>query len=72
MEDEDKQVSIGQLLEESDYNIVNGLCEMGQWDKLREYLNRPDVKEKLRKRGVVADFLFYFLQHEVTKAEEIE
>jgi hypothetical protein len=72
MKEEYKQVSIGELLEESDFKVVNELCNAGQWDRLRKFLNEPGLKSKLQKRGVLPDYLFYFLQHSFTQAEEIE
>jgi hypothetical protein len=72
MKEEYKQVSMGELLEESDFKVVNELCNAHQWDRLRKFLNEPELKKKLEKRGVLSDYLFYFLQHSCTQVEEIE
>jgi hypothetical protein len=56
-----KQVRIGELLEEGDYNKVVELINDNKWDELKVFLN--SINDKLMKRGILPDYLYYCLKN---------
>jgi len=62
MTEQFKKVTLGELLEESDFKKVEGLIRFRKWEELRKFLN--SIKDKLEKRGIVADYLFYCLKYQ--------
>lgn len=59
-----KSVRLGQLLEESEFERVETILRKpnsdAKWKELRKYLN--SIKKNLRKKGVLADYLYHILK----------
>jgi len=55
-------IALGQLLDKSELEIALNLINQNDYKKLREFLN--SIKDKLEKKGISADYLYYLLEHQ--------
>jgi hypothetical protein len=56
-----KTIELGELFDNSELNLLMELINENDFAKIREFLNAR--KEKLEKKGVVSDYLFYWLKY---------
>jgi hypothetical protein len=54
-----KNISLKEIFDEKELEDVELILRERDWKYLRKYLN--DRKEKLEKKGLVADYLYYVL-----------
>ena len=54
-----KVMKMNELFSDSEIADIDLIIRERDWDCLRKYLN--DRKEMLEKKGVVADYLYYYL-----------
>ena len=57
-----KQVELKDLLSNEEILDVELFIREKDWINLKIYLNKSPLKEKLKEKGVLADYLFYYLQ----------
>jgi hypothetical protein len=64
-----KTMELGELLTLSELRKVKEFMDADDEKGLREYLNKPELKDKLYKKGVLSYFLFYVL---LSRRDEIK
>lgn len=57
-------IKIADLLTKAEIKKVNSFMVNNQPQKLRDYLNEDKRKAKLLKKGVVSDYLYYWLLYQ--------
>jgi len=65
-----RTIAMRELFDSSELKEIYSLIQKSEWEKLREYLNEKDRKKKLREKGVVADYLYYYLQYKFGRKEK--
>jgi len=63
MEEERKVIKLGELFNEEELKKILVWVNKKNWTLLRNFLNSKKVSEKLMKKGVISDYLFYWFQH---------
>lgn len=58
-------MTIGEMFgsNKAELDTLSKLMKSGDWNKVRAWLNEPDRKARLEAKGVVADYLYYYLQY---------
>lgn len=56
-----KEIKVVDLLTKAELKKVEKFLVQNQPQKLRDYLNKDRRKAKLREKGVIADYLYYWL-----------
>jgi hypothetical protein len=63
-----KTMELGELFDRDELRKVAGFMKSENWDGLKTFLR--ERKEKLEAKGVLPDYLFYYLQY-IKKRNEV-
>ena len=55
------------LFNSKDLNTLTGLIKKNNFKDLRIFLNSEDVSKNLEDKGVLPDYLYYFLEYKFQK-----
>lgn len=59
------QISLNKLLDTAEIKHMENLISQDRKTEIREYLNEPERKQRLSDKGVLADYLYYFLMYKI-------
>lgn len=65
--EEMKEIRMKDLFNNKQIRELTKLLNKKDLKGLREYLNQTEIKDMLEKKGVLADYLYYFLEHKLGK-----
>lgn len=66
-----KTVELKDLLSKSDLKQVKKFIENNDWNGLRNFLNEEKKKKELEEKGVLSDYLYYFLLSQKEKIRRL-
>lgn len=58
---EKNSVKITEILSDEEINTLKKYYDCNQWNEARRYLNEEERKKELHEKGILADYLFYYL-----------
>jgi hypothetical protein len=62
-----KTIKMRELFNSSELKEIHSFIKKADWQKLRKYLNEKDRKKRLKAKGIIADYLYFYLQYKFIK-----
>lgn len=70
-----KTISLGEIFTDFQMQEIKPAVSsafFGDYQPLRDFLNRRDITHHLAEKNIVPDYLFYFLQHKINQEQNSE
>lgn len=67
--EEVKSIALGELFDNKELKEIKKFIDKKNWKELREYLNSHPLKDRLYNKGILADYLYYWLENMYRNSE---
>jgi hypothetical protein len=62
-----KEVKLSLLFSQAELEILSNLINQKDFIKIREFLNKEQISKNIKEKGVLPDYLYYFLEYNFNK-----
>lgn len=63
MTDDNKTITLNELFNKNELKQLHNFIKKNEWNNIKTFLNSNPIKDNLLEKGLLADYLYYYLQY---------